>query len=194
MNVYPIKNIAFKSIFISSPNIEKVTKNRVNNHKVSFVEIDVKNSKDIDALEYIAVNWEQGRSYAANIYNDAYFDYKDSEIKKLPAYKYYALTEQKNDFDTLIPEKVLGLVSVEKNFPNSRSNTIRYLQTNPIYKFSVENSKYKRIGTMLVDSLIKLFPKKNIVLTSDGESLRFYQKLRFENIDKNSGLLLRAKD
>lgn len=115
-------------------------------------------------------------------------------MKKPSAYKYYVLTEQKKDFETLIPEKVLGLVSVEKSFPNPRSNTIRYLQTNPIYKFSVENSKYKRIGTMLVDSLIKLFPKKNIVLTSDGESLRFYQKLRFENIDKNSGLLLRAKD
>lgn len=68
MNVYPTKNIAFKAIFISSPNIEKVTKNRINNHKVSFVEIDVRNTKDIDALEYIAANWDQGRSYAANIY------------------------------------------------------------------------------------------------------------------------------
>ena len=90
------------------------------------------------------------------------------------------------------------IVAVDKFWGIGKNNDLLFSLKEDM-KFFRQTTLGKTIvmgyNTLMSFPFSKPLPKrKNIVLTSDGESLGFYEKLRFKNIDKNSGRLLRTKE
>lgn len=190
--------ISFKASFVNTANIQQLQHDGYKPFNAAFVEMHPNSKNDISTLKCISNTWGQ-ESYASSIYNAALGDSRldDLVIEKPIARKFYALTSQKDSFEKLNPENVLGMVHVN-NYPNF--NSIEFLQTNPEYIIPVKKEsfmekclnkifkiqkpiykqpKYKHIGSGILDSLKKLYSDKPMTLLSVHEAKKFYKKNGF---------------
>ena len=111
------------------------------------------------------------------------------------SYHFYALTKQKNNFEKLVVDDVLGLAEIKEL---DTFNRVLYIQTKPEYisrrygcslPDRICNSfknvlispfrKFKHIGKGMLDSVKDIFPDKRIELTSVDEAVGFYKKQDF---------------
>ena len=170
--------INFKASYhLSTEYLKKNVNNEYEKFPASFVEIQTKQKDDIFALMHTAKLWQtenNGKTtFASDIAHDAYYD------NHIQTAKIFALTKQKNNFENLIPEKILALMEV---LPRGKKlQEIIFLQVSPEKNFNNKNREYKNIGKSFVTSLINLFPQKDIVLEPLENARKFYLKLGFEN-------------
>lgn len=181
-----MNQVSFKGTFINPVNIKKSDGSKYEKFTASFVELEPTNPKDINALEKVHKNWNQ--AYSSIIYNSAFC----SSVVPNKSKHYYALTSQKNNFEHINPDEILGVVEFNKK---SKCNRIEFLQVNPKYitgksksfiskLFSLksnENRKlppFARIGSAILDSL-KQLTDKSIDLYSVGGAKGFYRKNGF---------------
>ena len=190
--------ISFKASFVNTANIQQLQQDGYKSCNAAFVEMHPNSKNDISTLKCISNTWGQ-EFYASSIYNAALGDSRldDFVIEKPIARKFYALTSQKDSFEKLNPENVLGMVHIN-NYPNF--NSIEFLQTNPEYiipakkesfmekclnkifktpKPEVKQPKYKHIGSGILDSLKQTFSDKPMTLLSVPEAKNFYKKNGF---------------
>ena len=181
-----MNQVSFKGTFVNPINIKKLEGNKYENFPASFVELDPKKTQDLMALETIHKRWNQ--SFSSIIYNSAFC----SSVNPNKSKHFYALTSQKDNFEHMNPDKILGVVQ----FNNiSKYNRIDFLQVNPMYitgksksfiskLFSSKNSQkrnllsFSRIGSAILDSL-KQLTDKSIDLYSMPEAKGFYRKNGF---------------
>ena len=122
-------NISFTAKFISPATVKKLTPNgKYVDIEVSAVKLASKNKDDLSALEKINKEWGAD-TYASNILDEAsstnefYKDYRPTV---------YAITTQRDNFEKLEPEKVLGLAETSIEFGIIKSLSICSFTPNPL--------------------------------------------------------------
>ncbi len=171
--------ISFKANYINDTNIKCLNKNgNYKNMPARLVELDIDSDLDLEALKKVEKNWKKGDDYAEYICR-AFKEYHD-KIKINEAEKFYALTSQYGGYQNLDGNKILGVAQVYKEARDSLE--IEFLQTNPQYKYGIENRKIKHIGKAITLSLKKLYKNNKISLFSTTEGRPFYKKLGFETV------------
>ena len=154
--------------------------------EANFVEIERNNPLDVLALHNNAKYWEN-EMYASNIAYTA-----SQMLSKSPFFvnkKIYALTSQKDSFNELKDEKILGLVELTEE--NNRYINLDFLQVKPEILYSLTPKPLKNIGTRILDCIKEIYHNKFILLTSRaGKTTEFYEKNDFVNIDKENNKYL----
>lgn len=110
----------------------------------------------------------------------------------------YILTEQSENLEELIPNKILGMVYLDKG---EERNLLAYIQVNPDFELknyttakriknfiskilnkpNSSDRKYKGVGTALVRYLQEIYNDKKMELAAVGTSKTFYKKFGFKN-------------
>lgn len=169
-------NISFGANFIQKIPIKKYSYDTktYNPLNANFIELKPSNAKDVNALGDIAFDFG-GDSFANNIYAQAKIHSKHPDEK----YRYFALTQQDNDFDRLSISKILGVALTKKRVDGTTE--LENLQVHPKFVYSWGPPSIKRIGSAILDCL-KEFNDK-IILNSSPNATKFYEKNSFMRID-----------
>uniref|UniRef100_UPI004027D2B5 hypothetical protein n=1 Tax=Candidatus Scatousia sp. TaxID=3085663 RepID=UPI004027D2B5 len=169
-------NITFGANFIQKIPIKKYSYNTktYNSLNANFIELKPSNAKDVNALGDIAFDFG-GDSFANNIYVQAKINSKHPDEK----YRYFALTEQDNDFEKLNVNQILGVALTKKKLDGVTE--LENLQVHPKFVYSWGPPSIKRVGSAILDCL-KEFNDK-IILNSSPNATKFYEKNAFMRID-----------
>lgn len=150
---------------------------------VSIVELDSTKLSDVNALGKTSKSWEKkGAIYVNHIlYNIIpYLKAGFADIKD----HYYALTTQRDNFEKLEPENILGLMLFREK--NDYKNEICYLEVSPsTTKRKNLFRKYKEVGKTLVEFVKSQFSQKKIEVWSDLDAIDFYKKRGFRRRSRN---------
>lgn len=141
--------------------------------KVSCIELSSENSADVDAAFDVSEIWDTDEGYPERIALSM-----QTVPNKIGAKdRYFALTTQKNNFETPDPDKILAI-----SYITTRDNEteVEYLQVRPS-KITDYNKPYtyQKVGTAMLDLFKKLFFDKKIVLWSRPTAVDFYLKNGF---------------
>ena len=170
-----MNNISFKANYLFPTNIKKNN----TDYQVSFVELNPTSENDMKALSSIALYWDNHTSFAADIFETFKHHYITYNLS--PDERYFALTSQKNKFEKLAPSEILGVAQINKS---NRLLSLDFLQVDPEYKGIIFDSPYRRIGTALLNSIKKLYPRRDIILKPVESSIEFYKKNGFKTLDR----------
>jgi len=169
--------INFKARFITNTTVRKFNSlsGKYDNKVVSLVEMNKESSNDKLALFKISELWNNGTNFVKTILLSLNCPNKNEK-------NVYILTEQKDNFGKLIPEKILGIEEVKKE---GNSYRLDYIQTNPKTKYKAKGRTYKGIGECLLNFVLDKFGKNyKIHLNSVYEAVDFYKKFGFYMMDK----------
>lgn len=172
--------INFTGSFVKNVTISKlIADGKMKPENVALVKLDKADPRDTMTLAETACKWENVASgYASNIYCDSL---KAKNYPDVNNEHYFALTTQKENFEKLEADKILGLsLFFEKNSPH---NELAWLQANPSTNHEAGQRSYKNIGKALVNFMKGLF-KKPIFVQADKKAIPFYQKLGFIQTEK----------
>ena len=166
--------ITFGAKYITTSNIQRFGRDsKYHDQKVSFIKFLPESTQDKLVINSIA-SWDVFSSYAKNIsdsFNNKVLHKDDYDSE------FYALTTQKDKFECIEPESVLGIIQTSKR---KKDRYIEYLQTNPEYKFGESMRGFKGIGKVLVQTVLSIIgPNKIVQLDSDESAVGFYKKLGF---------------
>lgn len=174
-----INNTNFKAKFVGKTEIKKLNtlKNEYEKYGVSFLEFDASNKNDLKAMKNISRYWCDSQ-FAWDVCQSA--DAIFHEALNPKTNKVYLLTKQKDNFEKLKPDEVLGLADVEtKKYENGEDYLyIHRLQTNPDF-LDKEQPFFKHIGTGILN-ILKSF-NKVIELNSISSARGFYKNNEFIN-------------
>ena len=150
----------------------KIFDKRVNDFvhcQATFVKLDPKNSSDISAVGEAAKTWKNSK-YASKIATAArWMNTNPIEV--------YALTIQKDKFDTLIPEKILGLAEMRKDNKIPDEDFLYHLQVKPdaINVDSNGKNNYKYVGSSILKSLKKIYSDIFLYAEDNQKIQKFYR-------------------
>lgn len=162
--------ISFKAQYIKATPIKNLKRDLSYSVKeASFVVLEPQNQADICAMRSINLSWDSG--FLRSIYNNL-SRYNDK-------FKIFALTTQKQNFEELNANKILGVALVERK-PDGVLY-LDYLQTNPKYiREKVLFPKYKNIGTAMLNCIKQMPNIKCIKAVSVPTAFDFYLKNDFK--------------
>ena len=172
--------ISFKANLVSNPEIVRKDENgNWNPYGVSFVKMDARDKSDTSAVGEVAANWAKycprgEKTFAADVHRDMFLG-TNPDI-----YEFYALTGQKENFEQLESENILGFIQMRLH--NGFLHEIEYLQAHPSTYYTPEESIYKGIGSAMIKGIIKLFPQRDIILMPVDSAIGFYKKMGFEQM------------
>lgn len=175
--------INFRAKFHSIEYIQNLTpQNQWVRKAASFVELTPDSDRDVSSLRETAYLWNAEfperqvyyNTFATDMMRDIYFD------KYTKMYRFFALTNQFQNFENLDSDKILGLVQIKEKSP--KLNEIVYLQTEPQNMHGEARQKYKYIGSTIIDALRNLFPFRDIELNPIDSSYQFYKKYGFKDL------------
>lgn len=177
-------NLAFKARFLQNIPVLKFNYKTKNYDKVlsSFVEFDPKNIDDAKALSEVVNYWENDK-YACCILNG--FEYCTKNLDKCEKYKIFALTSQKNNYDKLISDELLGLAQMD--IEDGQTHYLSYLQVKPDYieQYNILGNRiYKGIGSGILSALKKIYNSISLRASNSGLD-SFYKKNNFDLMSKS---------
>lgn len=175
MKIENVSSSSFKAKYINNINICKkdIFPNYLSK-EASFVQIEPKKLSDLDALENAVKYWDYDK-FGRNICFIANAIRNESKYYK--NHKVYALTTQKENFNKLDSDLILGLIGV---CPETNNYTfIEYMQVNPEMLYPRE-PEYKGIGTAILESLKKLSDKIYCYPSQTKSVIDFYIKNGFK--------------
>ena len=171
----------FKAKFICNTQIKQINPktDTYSPLKVSFLEYEPDNPKDLNALINTAKSWK-GRLYAGRIAENASL-ISSGDMSKNKNH-IYILSKQQENFNKLNTQDILGLahlVSESKSMPDE----LRLFEVNPKFKYSRDKKReYKGLGESIISSLKKIC-NNSIRLISSYSAANFYEKQGFEIMD-----------
>ncbi len=172
--------ILFGARYINSIPVLKKAGNDYQKQNISFVELDMNDTNDINSLNKTNDKWGE-ESYLSVA--------KECMEQTLPCTKrhLYMATEQTDSFEKLDEKKVLGAIVFDEG---KHENHIELLQVEPNnLAQNAKNANWRRVGTSIVHNLQKMFSDKPMTVFSAGDAIGFYEKTGFVQEDKNkSGL------
>lgn len=172
--------ITFTAKFISPVTVKKIaTGGEYIPTTVNAVELSAKNKNDLKSLEAIKDLWGKD-SYAGEIYEDAHY-VNDYYEEYRPSF--YAITTQKDSFEKLHPENVLGLAETQTTFGKIKS--LDYLQTNPEFLNKLQ-PEIKRIGTAMLGFIENINKGRRIEINPAISARSFYLQHGYKSIHENS--------
>lgn len=184
--------VSFNAKFIKPVLVKKMNSetNRYHNVSVSVVEVLPQDLCDVYSISITAKSWENDL-FAGNIaYNLSQLfqsKTKDTDLR------FFALTKQKENFDDLESDDILGLCEINQSRPNELQ--LNYIQTNPQFIYSLGLAAYKGIGTALIKFLhsmenidiITLIARKTYAVSN------FYKKNGFINTENNKFVYIKNR-
>lgn len=178
-----VSSINFGAKFVSSEKVlkRKASEKTYETNVVSFVEIDPNNSNDIKSIYNATRGWFYD-SYGCCILmtlRDIAENFVDQK-----KYKIFALTSQKNNYEELNPDKILGLSQMI--LTEGETPYLNYLQVNPDYIEQydfLKNREYKGIGNGMLNALKKVYDSISLRAASSGLD-SFYKKNSFSLVNK----------
>lgn len=168
----------------------KTNSGKVEPLQVSIVELNPKDTNDVEALGRTSVKWEQIKSgFAMNIFNELY---KPKLYPDVNFEKYLALTTQNENHSKLNHEKILGLALYsDKTTPE---NEISWLQACPTTNYESEHGReYSGIGRTLTNYM-KEISNKPLYVQADYNAIPFYEKQGFKSVDENHPSIMICED
>ncbi len=172
--------ISFGAKYLFPATVQKVAYKdaKITPAKVSFVELDPMNEKDLEAVYNVSLSWEAPDLYPEMIHSYMSYcasEYNEDEGKNT---KFYALTSQKKNLEAPEPDDILALAQVN----TANGVEIEYIQAKPESPMDSFFKKYKfsRVGTGMLDSLKKVFKGEQIFLYSNPRARGFYKKNGFK--------------
>ena len=143
------------------------------NYPVYFVKLEKDNKQDLEVTTVAAQKWQNAK-HIQNIATSAHWmTFKPIDV--------YALTSQKDNFETLRYEKILGFAAMRKDEKKLKNTKLYYLQVRPsAMNVNQENKvNYKHVGSAILTKLKKLY--KNITLDADNDKnvIAFYKSNGF---------------
>jgi ribosomal protein S18 acetylase RimI-like enzyme len=169
MRVEKTNSINFGARLIDQVSIAKKLKDcSIGKPNISCVEIDSKNTEDINALYQVTKDW-QDDIFSINIYNNLIGKYNGSSFYK--EYKTFAITNQDNPPNVLDSKKIIALAEIKELIPHSVAH-ITHIQVNPEYYD-------KGIGTSMLDILKQMYSHITLTSTSNHKAKEFYRKNDF---------------
>ena len=189
MRVEKSDNTYFGAFLKFSPSIERIDAYCIPRRiKTSFVQIDCNNNLDIEALSDVAKHWKNNL-YADKVYNTAYM--KSKNEKDCSKYEIFALTFQKDNFERLNSDQIIGVAEVMPI--GDKQILIEHIEGKPEYINEI-NRHYNKIGTAMLDSLKELYNKIFLVSRKSNKVSDFYVKNGFVESFDGSGLFVWVKD
>ena len=171
--------INFTANLIRQTNIPKLNEEgKYRPAKVSVVELDKNDNNDINALYQTYTDWKwQGAKYSKEIYEEAVKGYEYDQVLKE---HYFAVTEQKDDFEKLDSSKILGLMMYSETFEDA--DEIDWLQVRPnTNSIDSWNREYKKVGKTLIDTIKNSIKDRTVHVTSARNAIGFYKEQGFAN-------------
>ena len=181
--------INFKANYLSTTRVQRrMSNNKVQDYKVAFVEFKPTNSKDLYAIKDVSRSWDDGETFAKNIFDDIQEDYYRASSGS-PKYQYYGITRQKTDFQTPLPDEILAHKKIKKI--SDTRNELVYLQVDPTQNMFAQEALFKGIGTAVLDSIKTLLKGKEIILQPVESAINFYKSNKFLNLEFSNKLIWR---
>lgn len=186
--------ISFKASFVKNAQVQQTLSNNKTREKtVSIVELDKDNLHDRIAMRDIAMDWERNK----NKYQPDSFNYAtgiaDSMVswakpEQTETNHYFLITKQKNNFERINPEDVLGAAQfTEKKY---EKNELAWLQVDPKTNYNRNgNREFKGVGKALVEH-VKSISNKSIMLLADKNAIPFYKNLGFKQYKNDLAMMI----
>lgn len=173
-------SINFTANHVKNVTIAKKCFNKYQPCRVSLVELDPANKRDVKVISDTADKWDI--SFTCFTIEDMLAARSNSEaLEKL---KVYALTKQKSGFDRMKYSDVLGVIQVKKGYEDG--NKIEVLQTNPKYIKDQKNKfpAFRHIGKKLTKFVQKEYSEAPLYVHPTRFAVPFYEKLGFRSCEK----------
>lgn len=181
MNI-SFNNPSFLGQYISKGNVE--TNNfLVPNKRVSIVELNPTDNRDIETLEDIKNDWRWS-DFLSIIHRDAEMVNKHPEDMEL--FNFYVVTTQNKNFEKVDPKKVLAQAVISKDEISDNRVWIEYLQVRPDCKFGLPDRPYKKVGATFLDFCKEQYKGKKLLVCSLDDVVNFYKDAGF--IQNNRGI------
>ena len=178
-------SVNFTANLISHPSIPKrASAVHYKQTPVSLVELDHNDKNDVKAIQQTEKSWfGHGGVYIEQFSRDFEKQLLEEDVTKG---HFYALTSQKDGFDKLQSDKILGVM--ELNETSDKVNEIKWLETNPKSQKlrGGYGREYKNVGKSLVKYVLNTYNKKDIFVQSAYRAINFYKKLGAEQPAKDT--------
>lgn len=182
MNISFTPSINFNAKCVKSPQIgyKKPLETDCSSIRSSIVEIDIRNSQNIQALKKAVESWGEKDFYGKEI-----IDSVKTQLKKgtKTNSKIYALTLQKENFNILDWSQILGLSEVSRK--GKKKIEIDFLQVMPKIAGKNTDKQYFDVGSSIVRMLQWKPENTHIMAKADYRAANFYEKMNFEIISPN---------
>jgi len=187
--------ISFGAKYINSTTVQKIdTRTGAESPcKVSCVELNPRDDKDLKAVREAVYDWESPDEYDAQIlsYMENCANPNEENASYLKKMKFYAITSQKKNFNNLESGDILALSQIIEG----DNVELKYLQVKPLGLSSfLKHQKIKYLGSKMIDLISFLFPDKDITLCSNPRAYNFYLKNGFEKNGRGSFFIKRHKN
>lgn len=172
-----VNSVTFGAIPINKASIRKIDKQSGKYVKVpvKFVKLEAHNRFDLAAMNTIAKKWKDAK-YIRKIATASHW----MNSRKFVEIDVYVLTTQKDNFEKLKPNNIIGCVEMRNDERNPKSRKVYHLQVKPSF-MNVNNpkNKYERTGSTILDSLKKIYKNLNL-FSDDNEAIKqFYERNGF---------------
>lgn len=172
-------NISFKAQFIKPVHINRVIgQGNYNKCLASFVELNSKDINDVKAIKLLSKEWGKKATYIKTISDNMHNEYKEQNTKGKN--KIYALTTQLSDLEVLNPQDIQGVLEIIPTMSQDKDLYISYFEVNPENTCSNSEKIYTKIGSEILNTIKKMFPKKKLFTVAGNDSQRFYEKNGFK--------------
>ena len=172
-----ISSITFKACHLGNINIDKKQAKQISQQEVALVQLNPNNSKDLDSVMALILPWGGFDSYTLDITNDMHNIFTGGYINKNNP-KFLAITTQKDNFETLESEKILGITEITE--PKDDVLKIDFIETEPNSRFKTQDRQYIHIGKSLVRTIIELTDRTYIITNAIKENINFFKGLGFK--------------
>ena len=180
MKIVFTPNTNFKAKFIKTEPILKLSDNAAeyNKHDISIAKIEIDKAEDIQALQDSAKSWGVKAYFSQDIADSAaYMHGLKEKIGKDLGINFYIATLQKDSFDKLRSDEILGMAETNRIEPKHLG--IKSLQVSPSVMHAKVNTEYKGIGRSIIRALKAQKENKIISLVSMYSAANFYEKMGF---------------
>lgn len=162
--------ISFGARYINSIPVLKKDGIDYRKQNIAFVELDMFDKNDLNALTKTSDRW--GDESYLSVAKDS----MEQGVKEGKRHLYMATT-QKNSFEKLDENKVLGAVVFDEG---KSQNHIELLQVEPNNLAKAKKTaNWARVGSSIVKNLQTMFSNKPMTVFSAGDAKGFYEKTGF---------------
>ena len=176
--------INFRAKYINTQKIIKNDNNQYKQHDVAFVQINSQCENDILCLKSVEKTWGK-KALVKDLVKDINQEWETKKADKNA--KYFALTSQKNGFEKLLPQKILGVIEL---LTTSDKNTdyINILEVEPNSIYGAKQRRFVNIGSSILNALKENLNNKDFILEARENVVKFYEKNGFKSVN-NFGLM-----
>ena len=147
--------------------------------EANFVILDKKNQNDITAINALPKLWEKAK-FIKPICTDTNWSISKEYIN------IYAVTLQKNNFDKLNPNLILGMADMREQ--QLDGNELSYLQVKPTARnLNSPYKMYKGVGSSVIKGLKKTYDQIYLTSIEDENTEMFYKNRGFIPVLKQVG-------